>query len=306
MSLISITVDNPLAEYRAGSKVVGAVHITSKGNLSHNGIVVRAVGTISLQLPYKNAFNGMGSRVKPITVMDLDVETLPPGKLPAGPTRVDFEFHITPTPGGAVGLVESYTGAFIHVEYMLHAEVKLGAFSKALKTAMELIVLVPGQGVQSVQALQGPSAFSFKLDRHSFDESGGLPAALDPDLDIVGSIVATVCDIAKMFEGTITVNRCLEPIASVELHLIRVEGVNVDGSTAFETSYVQTTQVAVGDVCREMPLLIWIRLPRVFSCPNLVTDVFLVGWQVEVVIIFANGGCIKKGLPINLYRTAQS
>eukprot|EP00667_Euglena_gracilis_P015027 EG_transcript_15612 len=304
MSSISITLDNPLAEYRAGAMVTGAVHILTRSAMAHNGIVLSGSGLVGLR-PSKAVFNGQAPRVKPLSLLDFTMEVRPAGRLPEGASRLDFEFYVVPVKKPGVLLLESYSGAFMFVQYMLAVEVKTGAFTKALKCSVELIVQVPGQGVDR-QLKSAPVPFA--IDSRAFDEVGARrPPGPAPRLDIVGHLETAVLDITRPVAGTLTIRECSLRIVTIDIYLIRIEGIQVDGETAFETSYVQTTQLACSDVCRNLPIPIWMQLPRVFSCPNLSYDAFRLLWHVELVVFFEEeGACVRKVIPVSIFRKAAS
>jgi hypothetical protein len=58
------------------------------------------------------------------------------------------------------------------------------------------------------------------------------------------------------------------PITSIDIHLLRVESIIVGERIVTETSLIQSTQIADGDVCRNMTLPIYVLLPRLLMCPS--------------------------------------
>jgi hypothetical protein len=307
MSSISISLDNPIGEYKPGAKVLGALHIATQSSVSHNGIVVTGAGQIGVR-PSKSAFGGNASRVPPVTLMDFTLEVRPAGRLSEGSSRVDFEFYVLGPKGCPLPLLESYCGACLSIQYLLHAEVRTAGtfFAKAIRTCMEIVVLVPGQGFDPDEPPQDPGPCLFSFDNNSFEGEKFSSEVVTPKLEIEGQLSTTLCEITRPITGTLTVKHCQLKVVTIDIYLIRVEGLQMDGKIAYETSYVQTTQIACADVCRGVPIPIHMVLPRVFTCPKLVTDTFRVLWQVEIVIFFEEeGASVRKVFPIQIFRAAK-
>lgn len=86
--------------------------------------------------------------------------------------------------------------------------------------------------------------------------------------------------------GELTVEASLLPIQSIDVHLLRVESILVGERIATETSLIQTTQIADGDVCHSMTLPIYVILPRLLTCPTVLAGPFSIEFQVLIVVKF--------------------
>jgi hypothetical protein len=76
------------------------------------------------------------------------------------------------------------------------------------------------------------------------------------------------------------------PITSIDIHLLRVESIIVGERIVTETSLIQSTQIADGDVCRNMTLPIYVLLPRLLMCPSVFAGPFSVEFKVCITISF--------------------
>ncbi|KAJ0048525.1 hypothetical protein Pint_17082 [Pistacia integerrima] len=80
--------------------------------------------------------------------------------------------------------------------------------------------------------------------------------------------VSTQCSLVDPINGELTVEASSVPIQSIDLHLLQVESILLGEKIVTETSLIQTTQIADGDVCRKMTLPIYVILPRLLTCPT--------------------------------------
>ncbi|MBA0703748.1 hypothetical protein Golax_016051, partial [Gossypium laxum] len=80
--------------------------------------------------------------------------------------------------------------------------------------------------------------------------------------------ISTQCSMLEPLSGELTVEASVLPICSIDIHLLRVESVLLGEKIITETSLIQTTQIADGDVCRNMTLPIYVVLPRLLTCPT--------------------------------------
>lgn len=54
-----------------------------------------------------------------------------------------------------------------------------------------------------------------------------------------------------------------------------------------EATEIQNLQIGEGDVCRGLVIPIYMVLPRLFSCPTMVTPRFRVEFELNVIVCFA-------------------
>ncbi|KAL2976857.1 hypothetical protein AAZX31_13G033100 [Glycine max] len=76
------------------------------------------------------------------------------------------------------------------------------------------------------------------------------------------------------------------PNHSIDIRLFRAESILLGEKIVTETSLVQTTQIADGDVCRNLTLPIYVILPRLLTCPITLAGPFSVEFKVAIVISF--------------------
>lgn len=120
---------------------------------------------------------------------------------------------------------------------------------------------------------------------------------LIPNLRIFGQLDSVICRLGEPVTGEFIIENCDAEIKSIELQLVRVEtyGSNMsqtldnDGASASvsgainrrdlssDSTEVQNIQIGDGNVLRNIPLDIYMVLPRLFTCPTLITDSFRIG-----------------------------
>jgi hypothetical protein len=73
--------------------------VTTKGGLSHNGLVLSAVGQVTMQLSPNSVglFDAFSNSLKPASLMSVSVELLKPGKLGDGASTIPFSFPLQPS-----------------------------------------------------------------------------------------------------------------------------------------------------------------------------------------------------------------
>ena len=112
----------------------------------------------------------------------------------------------------------------------------------------------------------------------------------------------TITQVHVPFTGQIIIENSVAPIKSIELQLVRVETVAYAEGTAREATEIQNIQLADGDVCRDLVIPIYMVFPRLFTCPTVDTLHFKVEFEVNLVVLFADGYMVTENFPLNLYR----
>ncbi|KAG4108993.1 hypothetical protein AAZX31_09G158900 [Glycine max] len=112
-----------------------------------------------------------------------------------------------------------------------------------------------------------------------------LPELKSGGFRVTGKI-CTQCSLSGPISGELTVETSAVPIHSIDLQLFRVESILLGEKIVTETSLVQTTQIADGDVCRNMTLPIYVIVPRLLTCPTTLAGPFSVEFKVAIVISF--------------------
>eukprot|EP00040_Diaphanoeca_grandis_P014210 m.71931 g.71931 ORF g.71931 m.71931 type:complete len:296 (-) comp24407_c0_seq1:98-985(-) len=294
---MSITVDVVLKRadkvYRDGDLVQGVVVIKSKDSFSHQGISLSIDGNVSLQLSAKSVglFEAFYNSLKPIQLVNYNVELSKSGKMPKGETEIPFEIPLKPKPGQTC--YETYHGVFVNIQYIIKCEMKRGAFTKDVVKAIEFIV-------EASKKTETGKEVPFTISPASLENLKDRKAV--PDFFVEGKLSSSVCSITKPFTGEITVTRSDAPVKSVELQLVRVETCGCLEGYAKDATEIQNIQIGEGDVCRGFAIPLYMIFPRLFTCPTLATDNFKVEFEVNVVIVLSTGDLITENFPIKLLR----
>lgn len=236
-------------------------------------------------------FEAFYNSLKPIELVSFSLEVQKAAKLPDGTTEIPFEFPLKAKPGQT--LYETYHGVFVNIQYTLRCDMKRSAFSKDLNKTIEFIVeaeRAPLRGAP-VDFTISPSSLENLRDRQKV-----------PDFLVEGKIDVSTCSIVRPFTGELTVVRSEAPIKSIELQLVRVETCGCLEGYAKDATEIQNIQIAEGDVCRNLPIPLYMIFPRLFTCPTLTTDNFKVEFEVNVVIVLKTGDLITENFPIQLVR----
>lgn len=93
------------------------------------------------------------------------------------------------------------------------------------------------------------------------------------------------------------------PIQSIDMHLMRVESILVGDKIVSETSIIQTTQIADGDVCHGLTLPIYVLLPRLLTCPTVLAGPFSIEFKMSITISFQSD--LSKSQPKSDPRTPR-
>ncbi len=222
----------------------------------------------------------------------------PAGKLPGG-VQVPFEFVLEPLAGRA--LAETYHGVYVAVRYTVSATLgKTGGFmsmSKAIEAEVEFVTEVPSAEPRP------PAPLDFEIKPDSLENVKKASVSAIPKFLIRGRLARTACSLDAPFTGEITVAESETRIRSIELQLVRVETINAGGGDkGREATEIQNLQIGDGDVCRNLPLPLYMIFPRVFTCPTVITDSFRVEFEVNVIVAFEDAYSVTENFPIVLYR----
>lgn len=110
-----------------------------------------------------------------------------------------------------------------------------------------------------------------------------------------------------MLLGEVIIEKSDAAIRSLELQLVRVETVEMDGATTKEATEVQNIQIGEGNICRNVVVPMYMVFPRLFSCPSvnyISTEklTFKIEFEVNLVLVFGDGYMITENFPLTLYR----
>ncbi|XP_072515725.1 vacuolar protein sorting-associated protein 26C isoform X2 [Salminus brasiliensis] len=279
--------------YHEGEVLAGVVVITSKEAVQHQGISLTMEGLVNLQLSSKSVgvFEAFYNSVKPIQLINSNIEVAKPGKVPGGKTEIPFEFPLQ-VKGNKV-LYETYHGVFVNIQYTLRCDMRRPLLAKDLSKTCEFMLHCQKSKVQ-------PSPVDFTIAPETLQnmkERSSLPKFM-----IRGHLDATNCVITQPLTGELVVESSEVAIKSIELQLVRVETCGCAEGYARDATEIQNIQIAEGDVCHGLPIPIYMVFPRLFTCPTLETTNFKVEFEMNVVIVLHDDHLITENFPLKLCR----
>ncbi|KAK6795693.1 hypothetical protein RDI58_009148 [Solanum bulbocastanum] len=253
--------------YRPNELVEGKIVTKLSSSISHQGIRLNVNASVNLQVRGGSAgviesFYGV---IKPITILKKTVEVLKSGRISSGTTEIPFSFWLKdPGEKPSENFYETYHGGDISIQYLASVDISRGYLHKSLSATVEFIIESKKENLPEKPISSEMVIFYMTQDtqRHSL-----LPELKSGGFRVSGK-VCTLCSLSDPIEGELTVESSAVPIQSIEIHLLRLESILVGEKIATESSLIQTTQIADGDVCRGTTLPIYIILPRLLTCPS--------------------------------------
>lgn len=296
MATLDVRLKKASKVYREGELIRGVVVITSKGDISHNGLSLTLEGSVNLQLSAKSVgvFEAFYNSLKPIQLINYNLELVKPGKFPNGTTEVPFELPLKGK--GGKQLYETYHGVFVSIMYNMRCDMKRSLLNRDIQKIVEFVVeckssSMPEDGEKRVDFTINPESLQNVKNR------SGVPEFL-----VTGYLDTANCVITKPFTGELTVSRSSAPIRSVELQLVRVETCGCAEGFSRDATEIQNIQIGEGDVCRNVPIPIYMIFPRLFTCPTLNTSNFKVEFEINIIIVFQDDHLVTENFPIKLLR----
>ncbi|KAK3107124.1 hypothetical protein FSP39_007810 [Pinctada imbricata] len=295
MAALDIRLKKANKVYKEGDLVTGVIVVESRGEVVHQGISLLMEGAVTLQLSAKSVglFEAFYNSLKPIQLVNYTLEIAKPGKLPSGKTEIPFEIPLKPKVHKQ--LYETYHGVFVNIQYSLKAEMKRGVLSKDLQKQCEFIV----EYKEAVEkAKSKPIEFKISPDTlTNVKEKQKIPK-----FRVKGKLTSSVLCITKPLTGELIVDNCEAQIKSIEIQLVRVETCGCAEGYAKDATEIQNIQIADGDVCRGIPIPIFMIFPRLFTCPTLSTNNFKIDFEINIVIVFHDDHLVTENFPIKLTR----
>eukprot|EP01061_Rhynchopus_euleeides_P003602 TRINITY_DN12878_c1_g1_i1.p1 TRINITY_DN12878_c1_g1~~TRINITY_DN12878_c1_g1_i1.p1 ORF type:complete len:351 (+),score=142.09 TRINITY_DN12878_c1_g1_i1:92-1054(+) len=311
MASMEVRLDRFGGIFSKGETVKGVVLVHSKGGISHNGLMVRAEGALALQLSPKavGIFEAFYNTIAPLKLLSLEIPVITDGKLPDGTTEIPFEFTLNEKEGG-VGLLETYHGVFVNVNYSITAELQRGMFAKTLTETLTFNVRNPGQCFSEDFVKPGTSsAVDFSISPKTLRNVKKASMSHIPQFQVTGRLDASKCDISRPLTGHVRLGTCSQRIKSIELQLVRVEYCAASETSsqntaqvAKEATEIQNIQVADGNIPQNLDIPLFMIFPRWFTCPTLKANNFKVEFEVNLVILLEDNHQITENFPIKLYR----
>uniref|UniRef100_A0A803XW47 VPS26 endosomal protein sorting factor C n=1 Tax=Meleagris gallopavo TaxID=9103 RepID=A0A803XW47_MELGA len=192
----------------------------------------------------------------------------------------------------SVGVFEAFYNS---VKYTLRCDMRRSLLAKDLTKTCEFIVHSVSQ-----KGKLTPSPVDFTITPETLQnvkERASLPKFL-----IRGHLSSTNCIITQPLTGELVVESAEAAVKSIELQLVRVETCGCAEGYARDATEIQNIQIADGDVCRGLPIPIYMVFPRLFTCPTLETTNFKVEFEVNIVVLLHDDHLITENFPLKLCR----
>ncbi|KAK8470445.1 hypothetical protein PHAVU_004G149400 [Phaseolus vulgaris] len=210
------------------------------------------------------------------------IEVKSSGKIGLGTTEIPFSLNLRQQDKNLERFYETFHGANISIQYLVTVDIPRGYLHKSLSATMEFIV--ESDKADLLQRPLSPEMVIFYItqdtQRHPL-----LPEIKSGGFRVTGKI-STQCSLSGPISGELTVEASAVPIQSIDIQLFRVESILLGEKIVTETSLIQTTQIADGDVCRHLSLPIYVILPRLVTCPTILAGPFSIEFKVAIVISF--------------------
>lgn len=221
--------------------------------------------------------------VKPVVIVNRIIEVQPPGRIASGTTEIPFSVTLKQSGGDKrERFYETFHGANINIQYLLTADVTRGYLHKSLCATMEFILEADKAELLDQPASPEIVIFYITQDtqRHPL-----LPELKSGGFRVTGKM-SIQCALSDPISGELIVETSAVPIRSVDIHILRIESILFGERIVTDTSLVQTTQIADGDVSRHMILPIYVIPPRLLTCPTTSAGSFSIEFKVAIVISF--------------------
>ncbi|KAL2626119.1 hypothetical protein AAZV13_07G092500 [Glycine max] len=258
--------------YRPSEALEGKIIVKTQSSISHYGIRLTVKGSVNLQVRGGSAgvvesFYGV---IKPIPIVNRTIEVKSSGKIGSGTSEIPFSVNLRQRDENLERFYETFHGANISIQIYL-VDTCINHYQQQWSSLLKVI--------KKIQLIFNNNHF---LQRW---QSFTLPKTLKGGFRVTGKI-STQCSLSGPISGELTVETSAVPIHSIDIQLFRVESVLLGEKIVTETSLVQTTQIADGDVCHNLTLPIYVILPRLLTCPTTLAGPFSVEFKVAIVISF--------------------
>ncbi|XP_057952677.1 uncharacterized protein LOC131146866 isoform X2 [Malania oleifera] len=265
--------------YRPSEPLEGKIVTKLTSSVYHYAIRLTVNGSVSLQVHRGSAgvIESLYAAVKPISIVNKSVEVRPSGKIGSGTTEIPFSIALRQTgEDNLERFYETFHGANISIQYLVTVDIMRGYLHKSLSATMEFII-----ASDKADLIESPVSSEMVLFYITQDTQRH---PLLPEL--VSGKMSTHCSLSDPVSGELMVEASAVPIRSIDIHLLRVESILVGEKIVTETSLIQTTQIADGDVCCNMTLPIYVILPRLLTCPTVFAGPFSIEFKVRIAISF--------------------
>uniref|UniRef100_A0A6G1S8D3 Down syndrome critical region protein 3 n=1 Tax=Aceria tosichella TaxID=561515 RepID=A0A6G1S8D3_9ACAR len=313
---ITIELDRPRNVYQQGEYISGKLILDNKYELKHDGILLSLEGFVDISASLKsvNLLSAFSGSTRSIPLVDFTHELTKPGRLYPGETVIPFKMLIDGCVDAAT-LHETYHGVYISIQYFIKCRIKRPIFFKDLVEAREFIIEFDSDPIGAPPAIKQLIKFEITPDSLSAPRR-----ELIPDFRVTGQLDSLVWQLNEPITGEFQVEHCSVPIRSIELQLVRVEtfgspppssvpldvsssGLHDDRESSRDATEVQNIQIVDGNPLRNMPISIHMVLPKLFTCPTVITAAFRIEFEINLVIIFNDNYVVTENFPIKLIRS---
>ncbi|EXB80298.1 Down syndrome critical region protein 3-like protein [Morus notabilis] len=283
----------------------GKIIVKSPSLISHYGIRLTLNGSVNLQVRGGSAgviesFYGV---IKPIPIVNKNVEVKPSGKIgsdllhslpllssrPNSGLRLSSSVSVPPLRLSSPHISASppwISASPLGFLRLSSSDLRLSSLDGLLcfmfDIPFSLYLKKPGEEnlEKFYETFHGANISIQDTQRHPI-----LPELKSGGLRVTGRM-STQCSLSDAITGELTIEGSAVPISSIDVHLLRIESILLGERIVTETSLIQTTQIADGDVCRNLTLPIYVILPRLLTCPTVMAGPFSIEFKVLLVISF--------------------
>uniref|UniRef100_A0A9I9CDT4 Down syndrome critical region protein 3 homolog n=1 Tax=Cucumis melo TaxID=3656 RepID=A0A9I9CDT4_CUCME len=284
MPVVELKLSRTNRIYRPCEHLQGQIIVNSRSSISHSGIRIALNGSVNLQVRGGSAgvIESVYGVIKPILIVNRSILVRPSGKLASGTNEIPFSVILRQPSENLGKFYETFHGTDINIQYLVTVDISRGYLHKSLSATMEFIV-----ESDTADFLERPLSSEMVIfyitqdtQRHPL-----LPELRSGGFRVTGKM-STLCSLSDPITGELIVETSAVLINSIDIHLCRVESVILGERIITETSVIQTTQIADGDVCRNITLPIYVILPRLLTCPTVFAGPFSIEFKVYIVITF--------------------
>ncbi|CAJ1952088.1 unnamed protein product [Sphenostylis stenocarpa] len=279
---VELKLSRPNRIYRPSETLEGKIVVKAQSSISHYEIRLTVKGSVNLQVRGGSAgvVESLYGVIKPIPIVNRVIGVKSSGKIGMGTSEIPFSLNLRDK--NLERFYETFHGTNISIQYLVTVDIPRGYLHKSLSATMEFIV--ESDKADLLQRPLSPEMVIFYItqdtQRHPL-----LPEIKSGGFWVTGKI-STQCSLSGPISGELTVEASAVPIQSIDIQLFRVESILLGEKIVTETSLIQTTQIADGDVCRHLTLPIYVILPRLVTCPTTLAGPFSIEFKVAIVISF--------------------
>lgn len=162
------------------------------------------------------------------------------------------------------------------IQYHVKCRIKRPIFHRDLLQVTEFIVEYDANPIGAPPLVKQPARFEITPDIVSATRRDVMPS-----FKITGQLDSLTWCLSEPVTGEFLIEKCDAVIRSVELQLVRVEtcgqSSGARGHHSKDATEVQNIQIGDGDLLRNIPITFHMLLPRLFTCPTLLTSSFKIG-----------------------------